>query len=136
MSDMLRCISPVDGRVYAERKPADFSAIEKVLGRAHRAQKKWAKVHLKDRQKILERAVGLFVAKGTEIAEELTWQMGRPIAYSPGEIRGFEERARHMIDIAPSALQDLQVGDKEGFTRFIQRTPLGVVLVIAPWNYP
>lgn len=136
MSDMLRCISPVDGRVYAERKPADFSAIEKVLGRAQRAQKEWAKVHLKDRQKILERAVGLFVAKGTEIAEELTWQMGRPIAYSPGEIRGFEERAKHMIDIAPSALQDLQVGDKEGFTRFIQRTPLGVVLVIAPWNYP
>ena len=44
MSDMLRCISPVDGRIYAERKPADFSAIEKVLGRAHRAQKEWAKV--------------------------------------------------------------------------------------------
>src|SRR5918994_6946766 len=41
-----------------------------------------------------------------------------------------------MIDIAGEALADVEVGDKAGFRRFIRRTPLGVVLVIAPWNYP
>src|ERR687898_2653452 len=62
--------------------------------------------------------------------------MGRPIRYSPGEVRGFEERARHMIAAAPRALADLDAGPKQGFRRFIRREPVGVVLVIAPWNYP
>ena len=46
-------------------------------------------------------AVDAIVASGDEIAREITLQMGRPIAHSPGEVRGFEERARHMMAIAP-----------------------------------
>ena len=41
-----------------------------------------------------------------------------------------------MIAIAPQALADIDAGPKEGFSRFIRREPLGVVLSIAPWNYP
>jgi acyl-CoA reductase-like NAD-dependent aldehyde dehydrogenase len=62
--------------------------------------------------------------------------MGRPLRYTPGEVTGFEERARYMIEVAGAALADLPVGEKAGFTRFIRREPLGVVFVIAPWNYP
>ena len=62
--------------------------------------------------------------------------MGRPISQAPGEVAGFEERARHMIEIADSALADLKPTEKDGFTRFIRREPLGVVFVVAPWNFP
>ena len=62
--------------------------------------------------------------------------MGRPIRYSPGEVNGTLERARHMISIAPQALADIDAGPKENFTRFVRREPLGVVLTIAAWNYP
>jgi acyl-CoA reductase-like NAD-dependent aldehyde dehydrogenase len=41
-----------------------------------------------------------------------------------------------MTDIASAALADIDVGPKPGFRRFIRREPLGVVLVLAPWNYP
>src|SRR5687767_4009688 len=41
-----------------------------------------------------------------------------------------------MAGIAPEVLQDLQVEPKSGFQRFIRREPLGVVFVVAPWNYP
>ena len=54
--------------------------------------------------------------------------MGRPIRYSPGEVNGTLERARHMIAIAPQALADIDAGPKENFTRFVRREPLGVVL--------
>ena len=73
---------------------------------------------------------------GPPIAEEITRQMGRPIAHSPGEVRGFEERARHMLAIAEEALADVVPEPKPGFRRFVRREPLGVVLVLAPWNYP
>jgi len=62
--------------------------------------------------------------------------MGRPAAQCPGEVAGFEERARYMIEAAPAALAEVESAPKEGFTRFIRRDPLGVVFVIAPWNYP
>ncbi len=76
------------------------------------------------------------LAMKDEIIPELAWQMGRPVRYGAGELRGFEERARHMISIAEEALANVVPAAKEGFTRFIERVPLGVVFTIAPWNYP
>ena len=86
--------------------------------------------------KFLGEAVDAFVAKANDIAAEITWQMGRPIRHAPGEVRGFEERARHMLKAAPEALDAVRPGAKEGFERQIKRVPLGVIAVVAPWNYP
>jgi acyl-CoA reductase-like NAD-dependent aldehyde dehydrogenase len=77
------------------------------------------------------------VERADHLAAELSWQMGRPVSQSPGELkRGFHERAVYMCGIADEALKDLEVGEKPGFRRFIRREPLGVVFVVAPWNYP
>jgi acyl-CoA reductase-like NAD-dependent aldehyde dehydrogenase len=81
--------------------------------------------------------VGWCVERADKLGEELAWQMGRPIAYAPNEIRrGFQERAQYMCTVAEEALGDISVEEKPGFRRFIRREPLGVVLVVAPWNYP
>ncbi len=133
---MLRTASPVDGRIVAERALATDREIAAALQRARTAQRAWRALPLDERRAILSRGVDAFVADGAAIAEELTWQMGRPLSQSPGEVRGFEERARHMIAIAPEALADIDPGPKQGFTRFIRRAPLGLVFVLAPWNYP
>ncbi|MFN6202154.1 MAG: aldehyde dehydrogenase family protein, partial [Acidobacteriota bacterium] len=45
-------------------------------------------------------------------------------------------RVQYMADIAEAELADIAVEPKEGFTRFIRQEPVGVVLVLAPWNYP
>lgn len=131
-----KTISPVDGRVYVERPLATSAEIAWALTAADKAQVAWAQTPLTERAAALSRFVDCFVANRDAIAEELTWQMGRPIRYTPGEVRGFEERARTMIRLAPEALADVQVGEKAGFRRFIRRAPVGVVLVVAPWNYP
>ena len=130
------CISPVDGKVYVERPLASEAEALAALARARTAQAAWRHVPLRERQAILSKAVDAFVAKGAEIAEEISWQMGRPVSQTPGEVRGFEERSRYMIAIAPDSLKDIAVEPKAGFTRFIRRDPLGVVFVVAPWNYP
>ncbi len=136
MTETQKTVSPVDGRVYVERPLATDAAIQRVLERARAAQAKWKHVPLAERAAIVTRFVDAFIARKQQIAEEISWQMGRPISQSPGEVRGFEERARHMVAIAPHALSDLDAGPKEGFRRFIRREPLGAVLVLAPWNYP
>jgi len=132
-----RTISPVDGCIYVERTLAGPEELEHTLAQAARAQKAWAQTPLDERLAIVERMVEVMLGAVEAVAEELTWQMGRPIRYSPKEIQGgFAERARYMARIAPTALQDIPAEEMPGFTRFIRREPLGVVLVLAPWNYP
>ena len=136
MTETLKTISPVDGRIYVERPLETGAGIDRALGSAQAVQFAWGSVPLATRCEILGRAVDGFVAKAGDIAAEITWQMGRPIRHTPGEIRGFEERARHMLGIAAQALVAVRPGDKAGFQRQIKRVPLGVVVVVAPWNYP
>jgi acyl-CoA reductase-like NAD-dependent aldehyde dehydrogenase len=136
MTDTLKTISPVDGRIYVERPLETAAGRGRALDAAQRAQRAWASLSLAARCELLGRAVDAFVAKAHDIAAEITWQMGRPIRHSPGEIRGFEERARYMLTVAPEALATVQPGEKAGFERQIKRVPLGLVAVVAPWNYP
>jgi acyl-CoA reductase-like NAD-dependent aldehyde dehydrogenase len=53
-----------------------------------------------------------------------------------GEFRGVEERTQYMAEIAAEALKPLVFEDSPAFERRILREPHGVVLVVAPWNYP
>ena len=145
---MQRVVSPVDGSVFIEYALATTHEIDRALERAARAQRTWKETPLAERAAICERMVRWMVDRADEIGVELTRQMGRPIAHTPFEIRrGFQERARYMIAIAGDALADIEVPCPEradasrraaaaGFRRFIRREPLGVVLVLAPWNYP
>jgi len=130
-------ISPVDGSVYTEFDLPSAGKIEATLDRAVRAQDAWKRAPLADRSAICRRMTDLMVERADVIGTELTWQIGRPVTQSPFEIRrGFQERARYMVDVAAGALADVVMEPKEGFRRFIRREPLGVVLVMAPWNYP
>jgi len=133
---MLKCISPVDGSVYVERPFADSSEIDSCLATASAASQDWKTISVSQRAELCSKWVDAFAAKSETIATELAWQMGRPIQYGSGEVRGFEERARCMIAMAEGVLQDVELPKREGFTRFIRRDPLGVVLTVAPWNYP
>jgi acyl-CoA reductase-like NAD-dependent aldehyde dehydrogenase len=134
---VLRAVSPVDGTIYVERERASSQTIERALEKAVVAQKSWRKTPVAERAAICRRMAGWCVERAATLGEELTRQMGRPIAHSPMEItRGFNERVRYMTDIAESALADIQVEPKVDFERFIRREPLGSVFVVAPWNYP
>ncbi len=132
----IRTISPVDGRVYAERMLANAAGIDRALERARAAHSDWRGVPVAERAAVMERFCSEFERRGAEIAQGLCWQMGRPLRFAPSEVRGTLERARYMIGIAPRALADIDPGPKPGFRRFIRREPLGVVFTVAAWNYP
>jgi acyl-CoA reductase-like NAD-dependent aldehyde dehydrogenase len=137
MADMQRTLSPIDGSVYVERELATAADINSALDRARAAQRAWGDRPIIHRTRILERFCDIFASHREAIANELTWQMGRPIRYAPNEVNGTLERARYMIDIACRALDDMEAEPlKKDFTRFVRREPLGVVLTIAAWNYP
>ena len=132
----LKTVSPGDGRVYVERPLATEADVQKALSAARAARKGWRATPVAERAAIVERFVKHFEANAAAIAEELTRQMGRPIRYTPGEVKGLAERARYMASVAGASLADLRIEPKDNFTRFILKEPVGIVFVIAPWNYP
>ncbi|MGR3343516.1 MAG: aldehyde dehydrogenase family protein, partial [Paracoccaceae bacterium] len=135
MIKTLKCISPIDGSLYAERAALSFEQATAAVALATTAQKAWAALPLSERIALVRAGVARVGEMNDEIVPELAHQMGRPVRYG-GEFGGFEERASHMAEIAAKALADIPISDDTSFKRYIKRVPHGVVLVVAPWNYP
>lgn len=135
MGQMLKCISPIDGSVFAEREVLSLEAAQDIVARARAAQADWAARPLAERIELVMAGVAAIGAMNDEIVPELAQMMGRPVRYG-GEFGGFNERASHMASIAADSLADIEVGEDETFKRYIKRVPHGVVFVVAPWNYP
>ncbi len=135
MGHTLTCISPIDGSVFAERDALSPEAAQQAAARARSAQASWAARPIKERIELVRAGIAAVGAMNDEVVPELAHMMGRPVRYG-GEFGGFEERGAHMATIAEEALDDIAVGEDATVKRFIKRIPHGVVLVVAPWNYP
>lgn len=132
----IRLISPVDGSILAERTPLAHDAAERAVARARAAQKGWAARAMDKRIALVKEGVARLVAMREALAPELARQMGRPVRFGGGEMNGVNERASYMAGIAAEGLAPKVIEDSDAFRRFIAREPLGVVFVVAPWNYP
>lgn len=135
MTQTLKCISPIDGSVFATRETLGAGAARAAADRARAAQAAWAARPLQERIDLVMAGVAAVGDMNDEIVPELARMMGRPVRFG-GEFGGFNERASYMASIAREGLADIAVGEDATFKRYIKRVPLGVVLVVAPWNYP
>ncbi|MCB1367440.1 MAG: aldehyde dehydrogenase family protein [Rhodobacteraceae bacterium] len=135
MTTILRCISPIDGSIVAERPTLAAADASAAIARARKAQADWAALPLQTRIDMVLAGVARVGAMNDEVVPELARQMGRPVRYG-GEFSGFTERASHMAGIAEAALAPIRLEDSGNFRRLIRREPHGVVFVVAPWNYP
>lgn len=135
MGQLLTCISPIDGTIFAQRDVLTVAAATEVADKARAAQSAWATRPLQERTDLVVAGVAAVSAMNDEIVPELAHMIGRPIRYG-GEFGGVRERASHMAAIAQDALADIEVSDDAAFKRYIKRVPHGIVFVVAPWNYP
>ncbi|HET8598408.1 MAG TPA: aldehyde dehydrogenase family protein [Castellaniella sp.] len=135
MSELIT-ISPIDGQELLRRPHATAADLARITRAARAAQRDWARQPLSARTAVLEKAIDKVVERAGDFARAITEQMGRPLGQTPGELRGFAERGRYMLSIAQDALAPLELPGGDGLHRSIEREPVGVVLTIAPWNYP
>ena len=129
------CIRDRDNTIYIERE-YNSDKIETTINNSTKAQISWYNLSVKERVVLLKKFVEDFLARENIISEELSRQIGRPISQAASELKGFKERADYMLSIAEEKLSDIDVTKDNNFKSFIRRRALGVVFVIAPWNYP
>ena len=135
MTNTLKCISPIDGSVFAERDVMDPAAALEAVKKVRAAQKSWAARPLSERIAMVKAGVARLNEMADEVTVELAHIMGRPTRHG-GEFGGVNDRTEYMTSIAERALAPLVIEDSEQFIRKIERVPQGVVFIVAPWNYP
>jgi len=131
-----QCLSPADGSSVYDGRYADAAQRESALADAAEGQVIWAKMPLDLRIEKLKVAVAYLYKDRDRLGRDISRQMGRPVQYSAGELAGLKERCDMMLHLAPDALVPLRPDPVSGFDRWIDREPLGIVVVMAPWNYP
>ena len=133
---ILRVDDPFTGELACELPLASEAEAMAAVDRAAAAQRAWASVPVDERVALVRRFGEALTARGEEVARDISRQMGKPVAEARGEVRTCVARAAHMAAVAGETLADEPLPDKPGFERWISREPLGVVLDVAPWNYP
>ena len=134
--EVLTTISPTTGEGILTRQGVSNAELEQIPETAVVAYKSWSQTPLKDRQIIVRKALALLSdqARQDELAQELTVQMGRPIAYTAKEIATAAKRVDYLLKISDEALKDQPGETEKGFNRFIRKLPVGPILIIFAWN--
>jgi acyl-CoA reductase-like NAD-dependent aldehyde dehydrogenase len=130
----LSVTTPVDSTIFATVKISNTEQVQAAVERASKAQKAWKKVPVRERVALGRKFLEILGSRKDELAKELTMQMGRPLRYTPGEIKGTQDRGTYMVDVAEEALKDVEIEDPAlvgKFKRFIRKEPVGVVLIVA-----
>ena len=134
--EVITTISPTTNQPVVHRNGPSDAELEGIPVTAERAFQTWSKVSLQERQAKVKRALELLRERQDELAQELTEQMGRPIAYGAKEVATAALRGEYMLKVSSECLQDTPGDEEHGFSRYIRKSPLGPVLVLFAWNYP
>ena len=133
---MQKTITPINNTLYLERPHITSSEIDEKIENSLKAFKQWNKTSIQERIEVINKFINNLLNLNDEVKKEICWQIGRPISQCGSELRGFEERSRYMVEVAEECLANVTARKNEEFDNYIFKAPLGVIFVMAPWNYP
>jgi acyl-CoA reductase-like NAD-dependent aldehyde dehydrogenase len=126
-------INPATEQVVAACPRADLAQLNQAVAAAKEAFPAWAATPLAERGRLLVKLAEAIAAHSDELAPLLTQEQGKPLGGAGYElgIAGETLRAFAAMDLPVTVLKDTAT------VRIVrQRSPLGVVAAIAPWNFP
>jgi succinate-semialdehyde dehydrogenase / glutarate-semialdehyde dehydrogenase len=127
---------PSTGKTLVEVADATPDDGRAALDAAVAAQPGFAAMPPRERGEILRRAFDLIMSRIDDLALLMTLEMGKPIAESKGEITYAAEFFRWFAEEAVRIDGQYAVAPN-GASRFIvMRQPVGVCLLVTPWNFP
>jgi succinate-semialdehyde dehydrogenase/glutarate-semialdehyde dehydrogenase len=137
----LESFNPTTGELVGAVETITSEQVQAVVDDVASVQPFWAQLSLADRARYMRRAADVLVDDMEEVASLLTREQGKPITESyVMELIPTIDALRWCATAAPKILADERIGYPQAFLKtkrsFFSYEPLGVVGVIAPWNYP
>jgi succinate-semialdehyde dehydrogenase / glutarate-semialdehyde dehydrogenase len=132
----LDVIDPSDGSVIAKVATAGDAQIEAALAAAHRAAPAWAKTAPRIRAEMLRKAFELMIQEADYLAELISKENGKAITDAKGEVAYAAEFFRWFSEEAVRIAGDFRMSPSGDKRILVTHQPVGLSLLITPWNFP
>ncbi|KAG9956701.1 betaine aldehyde dehydrogenase 2, partial [Aureobasidium melanogenum] len=135
-AETINTVSPSTNKSIVERRGTSLEKAKEIIRTSQVAFTSWSQTLLAERKRLVRKAMDLLQESREKLGEELSIQMGRPVAYSVKEIETMEKRAAYLFDIAEEALGPVAGKEEKGFRRHIRKEAVGPALLVFAWNFP
>jgi len=135
-SGSLPVMNPSTGTLIANISTADEKLCDLAITAAHDAFPTWSKVPSRQRSEILRKAFEIMTAESDQIARIISMENGKTFSDAKGEVTYAAEFFRWFAEEAvrtPGDYRQAPSGDKK---ILVTHQPIGVSLLITPWNFP
>ena len=135
-SGTLDVIDPSDGSVIAKVATAGDAEIEAALAAADRAAPAWAKTAPRVRGEILRKAFELMTQEADYLAELISKENGKALPDAKGEVAYAAEFFRWFSEEAVRIAGDFRMSPSGDKRILVTHQPVGLSILITPWNFP
>jgi succinate-semialdehyde dehydrogenase / glutarate-semialdehyde dehydrogenase len=132
----IKSIDPSNYEVVGEVEASSEQEIQEVVEKARKVQPKWAALSQAERNKAVQSFADVLVKHDDELAAAVSTEMGKPINISKGDIQQSADYFKAFMEMAERALEPITVFEDDTQKHIQIREPLGVLVVITPWNFP
>jgi succinate-semialdehyde dehydrogenase/glutarate-semialdehyde dehydrogenase len=133
--ESIDAVNPATGEVYTQYYMHTKEEAEQIIEEAHEAFLDWRNKEVAHRAEIILQIGKAIEDKKDYLAEEMTKQMGKPIAQSYQELELCKAICEYTADNAVEELKDEYREFSKG-QGIISYEPVGVILSFQPWNFP
>ncbi len=140
-SAVLESLNPATGELIGSVETIKPGKVQEVVDDVAQVQPFWAQLSLEDRARYMRRAADVLLEELDELAELLCREQGKPrVECFTMELLPTVDALTWIADEGPEILADERISMSQAFlktkrSKFVYE-PMGVVGVIAPWNYP
>ncbi len=129
-------IDPSDGSVIAEVATSSDEQNLAALAAADAASASWAKVAPRVKGEILRKAFEIMIAEADQLAELISRENGKALPDAKGEVLYAAEFFRWFSEEAVRTSGDFRMAPSGDKRILVTHQPIGVSLLITPWNFP
>ncbi|MER9741635.1 MULTISPECIES: NAD-dependent succinate-semialdehyde dehydrogenase [unclassified Mesorhizobium] len=129
-------IDPSNGNVIVSVADATVDDAMDAIASAHRAAKGWAATAPRKRSEILRRCFELMIESKDMLAELISLENGKTLNDAQGEVSYAAEFFRWFAEEAVRLNGEISTSPSGANKIIVQHQPIGVAVLVTPWNFP
>jgi succinate-semialdehyde dehydrogenase/glutarate-semialdehyde dehydrogenase len=135
-ADGIEVTDPATGERIAFIEDIDVDGGLQAVATAHEAGRTWARTTPRRRADVLHAWHALLVAHAEDLAHLISREMGKPLAEARGEVKYGTDFVRWYAEEAVRPAGNFRDVPDGGASLITRRAPVGLAVLITPWNFP
>lgn len=133
---MIDVRDPATGELIGQVRAADAADADVAVGAAHAAFRAWRRTPVAERARLQQAVAALMRRDAEQLGRQLTLELGRPLRAAVTEVNRSAALLDYFAQEGQRITGELPMLADDAERLLVTHEPLGVVVAIAPFNYP